>query len=517
MGTAHDYLSAILNRARVPMEPLGFEPDWKDKPRHAKYYPDAERMALPWDLPADPARGGFSLPLLADLLRHSYGQLGRRLSPTVNTDAPELPRYADANWWRGTASGGGLYPVSVYWITGAGGPVLPGVYHYSPLQHEMRRLLTGDVSAEVRSALGELPAAADTDQFLVLGLKFWQNAFKYSSFSYHAVTMDVGTLLHTWQLLAADHGLGLDPVFWFDDERLGALLGVEAESEGVFAVVPLARAASGGSSAPRAHGLRPPAVRYAEQERSRRVRTFPQVTEVHRAAMSQAERPAPTALKGAEAVPPAGERPAVALPPLQPTGMTAHQALRARRSSFGRFSATEPTGAAELGAVLAAAAAAAEFRCDVTTSAQKLARLHVFVNHVREVAAGVYEYDATEHRLLRIAESAAGEFLQPTYFLENYNLEHAGAVIVPTVRAEAVFDAVGDRGYRLVNAVAGAVAQATYTAAAANGLGCGVALGFDNPAYVDELGLADTGEAPLLIMLVGREGPHNAGYRYEIG
>ena len=38
-----------------------------------------------------------------------------------------------------------------------------------------------------------------------------------------------------------------------------------------------------------------------------------------------------------------------------------------------------------------------------------------------------------------------------------------------------------------------------------SGLGCGVALGFDAVSYVEELGLADTGEVPLLIMMVGHE------------
>ena len=58
---------------------------------------------------------------------------------------------------------------------------------------------------------------------------------------------------------------------------------------------------------------------------------------------------------------------------------------------------------------------------------------------------------------------APGAFLQANYFLSNYNLEQAGAVMVPTVRTHDVLDAVGDRGYRLVSALIGSVAQAVYT------------------------------------------------------
>jgi len=202
VGTAHEYLRAIMARNREFMEPVGFKPNWADHPRRHKFYADVEYIPLPAG-PADDgatlqdglygtagSEGQLTLALLADMLQDSYGQLGRRLSPNANSDVPNLPRYSDAKWNRGTASGGGIYPVSVYWVAGPSGPVLPGVYFYNPAQHTLQRLITGDVSAEVRAAIGDPTISEDTDQFLVLGLKWWQNAFKYNSFTFHAVTMD---------------------------------------------------------------------------------------------------------------------------------------------------------------------------------------------------------------------------------------------------------------------------------------------------------------------------------------
>ena len=437
MGTAHDYLRTVMNRARVPMEPIGLEPDWGDKPRHLKYYRDAERLPLPMEAapPGDPA-DGFSVPLLADMLRHSYGYLGRRLAPHANNDLATLPDYADANWWRGTASGGGLYPVSVYWASGARGPVLPGLYHYSPAHHEMRRLLTGDVTGEIRAALGDTPQtepagptententettesteSTGTDQFLVLGLKFWQNAFKYQNFCYHAVTMDVGTILQSWQTFLADRGLSLTPALWFDDRRLADLLGVPPEQEGVFAVVPLPWT----RPAPRSGGNpeHPPRVRLVEQERSRRVRSFDLVTAVHQATMTPSPRPAPAALDPAAASRPPQDRPGVGLPAPLPPG-PARRAFRARRSSFGRFSGAAPTSGAELAGVLAAGARAAAFPCDVVAAGRgvQLAKLYVFANHVRGVKPAAYEFDPAANRLVRVTRRAPAEFLHPTYFL----------------------------------------------------------------------------------------------------
>jgi hypothetical protein len=98
----------------------------------------------------------------------------------------------------------------------------------------------------------------------------------------------------------------------------------------------------------------------------------------------------------------------------------------------------------------------------------------------------------------------------------DHNVEQAGAVLVSAVRTEAVLDAAGDRGYRLVAALVGATCQAVHTACAALGLACGAALSFDAVSYVEELGLAGTGDTPLLLTMIGTAGSLPADFRYEI-
>jgi SagB-type dehydrogenase family enzyme len=541
------------------MEPVDWVPDWADRPRKGKHFPDAETFPLPHATQAPPPgatverglygpRGGgeFTLPLLAGMLQDSYGLTGRRLAVQANSDLGTLPMYTEANWSRGSASGGGLYPVGIHWVSGPSGPLTPGVHYYDTRHHALRRLLTGDVTPQVRTAVGE--PALGHDQFLVLTVRFWQNAFKYNSFSYHVVTMDTGALLATWRIWARAHGLHVGPAFWFDEPRLGALLGLTDQEEGVFAVVPL----SWGSSAP--HGARPadggagagagaadtrtgagtgvgplaadgagPAVRsvrveHADQERSAFTTTFETVRRMHTATVADAaRRPAADALTPALARPveTGGER--VALPAREPLERGVRQALRARRSSFGRFQATRPLAARDLATVLAAADAAGTLDSDAEPpGAERVARLYVFVNHVADVPRGVYAYDRADRSLRLLRAGGPGEFLQRNYFLANYNLEQAAAVIVPAARTHAVLDAVGDRGYRLVNAVVGGISQAVYTASSAAGLACGVALGFDAISFTEELGLDATGEVPLLIMMVGHERPRPADFRHEI-
>ncbi|WP_052850138.1 nitroreductase family protein [Streptomyces avicenniae] len=540
MGYAHEYAAAIMRRGRVPMEPVDFVPDWADGPRKTKFYPGTERLPLPdagpWPTSATTGRGlggdspepvlsegEFGLPELAGLLGDSYGLTGRRLGVQANTDLDALPSYPLANWSRGTASGGGLYPVAVYWVSGAGGPVPPGVHHYSPRHHALRRLLTGDVTGEVRAALGEgAPGpVGGTDQYLVLGVKYWQNAFKYNSFSFHAVSMDVGALLGSWRTWARARGLSLEPALWFDEARLARLLGVRGAEEGIFAVVPLPWAGGrAATAAPVAAG-----VARRDVERSRRVVEFDALRAMQEATSADAaRRPPPGALAPAAVRPRSGGAEPLPAPVPLETGL--RTALRARRSSFGRFAAGRPLEGGELAALLAAAHGAARLGGDAEAAgAADLTRLYVFVNHVAGIAPGAYAYDPAGGGLLAVKAGPPGPFLQKNYFLANYNLEEAAAVLVPAIRTHAVLDAVGGRGYRLVNAVVGAVAQATYTASAALGVGCGVALGFDNIAYREELGMPDDdgggdgdgdGEQPLLIMMVGHERPAPADFRYRI-
>jgi SagB-type dehydrogenase family enzyme len=526
VGYAHEYATAVMWRARAPMEPADFVPDWSDRPRKGRFFPGAPAFPLPdggcahdatlgRGLYGEPGTGAFTVPLLGAMLRDSYGLTGRRLAVQANSDLGGLPFHSEANWSRGTASGGGLYPVGIHWISGASGPLAPGVYYYDTPRHQVVRLLSGDVTGEVRAALGDLPGAEGTDQFLVLGVSFWQNSFKYNSFCYHVVTMDVGALLQTWRMWAGAHGLHIGPALWFDEARLGRLLGFDPEQDGVFAVVPLrwagARPADAAERTPAAR------VRLVPEERSRRVLTFPTVRQIHAATLDGAgERPAPGALDTALA-PPAGPGDRVALPEPAPPAASVRRALRERRSSFGRFTSVTPLAPDRLAAVLRAAAAAGSPAGDAEpTGAGALIRLGVFVNHVDGVPAGRYEYDPVTGELVLLKEGDFGGFLQENYFLDNYDLEQAAAVAVVLARTHAVVDAVGERGLRLVNATVGAVSQAVYTAAAATDTGCGVALGFDAVSYVEEFGLEESGEIPLLIMMIGNERPRPANYRFDI-
>ncbi|MBM7814551.1 SagB family peptide dehydrogenase [Saccharothrix algeriensis] len=510
-----DYTEAVFRRSREPMPPLGFEVDWDDQPSRHKTYPGATRLPLPRGLAAGPAAvlldagatgpgGGWDRGRLASLLRLSYGVLGRRMAVNWNQDAEKRAHYPAAAWSRGTASGGGMYPLELYVVSGAGGPLLPGVYHYATAHHELERLLTGDVTGRVASALG----ADDTGLYVLAAVRFWKNSFKYNSFCYHVVTQDAGALAGSWDVLTRSLGERTSRALWFDERALDDLLGLDGMTESVLAVLPLTCSAPAPAAAADP-GPRPVAVAH---ERSERLLRFPTVDLVHAAALvgdtprppagtHRAARPRPAAELGAEVALPA--------PSTGPFAGDLAGVLASRRSSFGGFTAT-PLALDRLATLLAAASTGGATGSDVKPAGERLTRLFVLANRVDGLEPGGYAYDPDGHALRRRPTPAEplGELLQRHYLLTNYNTEQAAAVVAITGRLAPMLAAFGNRGYRVLNSEVGAVSQTCYLAAAALGVGCGAVLGLDNIALDDLLGVGPehgSDERTLLFLLVGPE------------
>ncbi|HWM00833.1 MAG TPA: SagB family peptide dehydrogenase [Actinophytocola sp.] len=522
-----EYAEAVFRRNRVPMEPIAFEIDWVDQPSRHKTYLGVTRLPLPpagtagpagvlLDRSAEVPRADWDLGKLATLLRLSYGVLDRRMKVNWNQDADKRTHLPAATWGRGTASGGGMYPIELYVVSGAGGPLLPGVYHYATAHHELERLVAGDLTAQVRAATGQ-----DGDLFLLAAVRFWKNSFKYNSFCYHVVTQDAGALAGSLDAVVRAMGHRADRALWFDEQALDRLLGLDTATESVLAVLPLRQDATPAATEPPAG--EPPTVDHQAFERSTRLLRFPLVDKVHAASMvGAAPRPA-TALAGPR---PAAELAAdsVELPaPLtEPFAGDLAGVLRTRRSSFGGFTSAPPLGLDQLATLLASGATGAAIGSDIKPAGDRLTRLFVLANRVDGLAGGGYAYDPDGHRLHRVLDpnEPTGALLQRHYLLTNYNTEQAAAVIAISGRLEEMLAGFGNRGYRMLNSEVGAVAQTCYLAATALGVGCGAVLGLDNVALDDLLGIGPEhgdDERTLLFLLVGpeRSDPADVDLRLE--
>jgi SagB-type dehydrogenase family enzyme len=526
-AVSRDYAEAVLRRSREPMEPLTFDIGWDDQPSRHKVYPGALRLPLPAPthstapattlLSRAASDGGWDLVKLATVLRLSCGVLDRRLRVNWNQDAAKRASYPLTTWGRGTASGGGMYPVETYLVSGARGPLLPGVYHYATGHDELERLVTGDVGAAMAAATGR-----SADCYLVAAVRFWKNSFKYNTFCYHVVTQDLGALLCSWDVLARSMGVRADRRLWFDDRAVDAVLGLDTATESAMAVVPLrwstpghARASGGPAHGAAVRGGASPArepVRHHRVgfERSRRPLRFPLVDRVHAAALvdgSTAPGPsdaAPRPMAGTATV----DLPA---PPVNRLGAGLADVVRARRSSFGGFVSAPPLGMEDVATMLVAGATAGAAGSDVKPDGDRLTRLFVLANRVDGLPSGGYAYDPDGHRLHRVfdPQEPLGQLLQRHYLLTNYNTDQAAAVLVISGRLDAMLAAHGNRGYRVLNSEVGAVAQASYLACAALGVGCGAVLGMDSVAVNGLVGVGPgtehDDERTLLFLLVGPE------------
>ncbi|MEV6985564.1 SagB family peptide dehydrogenase [Sphaerisporangium sp. NPDC051017] len=532
---ALDYARRMFERQHVALPPLAFQVDWDDQPSRHKLYQDDEGMVkvpLPEPFRAmppagigealltaqGPARAGEApgLGVLASMLG-TYGVTGRRTEPNWNDDSRVKMRSDRAVWARPTASGGGMYPAESYLVVGRSGPLSPGVYHYDTGHHCLDRLSDRDRCDEIAAATG-----VRAGLYAVATLRFWKNAFKYNSFSYHVVTQDLGALLASWRLVLAAHGTPVEPVLWFDEAAAGAVLEVDGHAEAPFAVVPLGPATAETSPAPVPAdriGADPP---HRVWERSRRVRAFELVSRVHAAALvGDRPRPGPEvaragALTDAPAEPPSSGAepgaPVVALPdPLPgPADLDVAAGLLARRTSFGLFTGRPPLDVRDLGWVLASVARAGLAGTDVAPAprAHAWTGQWVLAGSVAGLEQRAYRYDATENRLVAgAALDVPG--LQRLYALTNYSIQEAAAVIVVTGRLDALVAAYGARGYRMLSIEVGQAAQTAYVAATARGLGVGAVLGLDNVGIDALLGIDGTGERSMIFMLLGHERPRH--------
>lgn len=519
----------------------GFTPDWDDRPAHFTLYEGAERLALSLECPAalismqdllnqiaapqeTSARAEqLTVHELGLMLYFTSGILNRRLRIRPTEEAHRLAHYRSALYGRGTASGGGLYPVEMYWACGSGGPAIAGLYHYDNAHHALARLRTGDATRSLQSAALLHPAALKTNQFLLITINFWKNAFKYANFSYHVVTQDLGALLCSLWFLAIGFHLNWQPILWYQDEALNTLLGLNSAEESVFALVPLPAVnramlpTSTESTCVRSYppAALSPAGTIRSFQRSRNVRTFAMNREIHQSTLITDEpRPGPqeTRNAGIDEALCAGERLALPPPSLERLQGDLLATFQARHSNFGTFATGVALSCADLATILYAASAMCKYPGDLKAEQGQphFTRLMVFVNNIEGVERGAYAYDASTHGMQTMCQKDLTLFLQQHYSLQNYNIANTGAVIAIVGNLERMLHVYGNRGYRILNAEAGLLAQGMYLVCAAMAIACGTVLGFANVALNSALGFDGTDLKTLLFVLVGHESSHRA-------
>jgi SagB-type dehydrogenase family enzyme len=510
-ATVIDYARRVYRRADGVDEvvPPGFVPDWDDRPAMFALYDQAGgiQLAGPDGLTDRFARGRAAAGgqtakldrgMLSTMLYLVAAPLRRKLELSWNSKQP-LTGFTQQEYRRGSASGGGLYPTQIYVVSG-GDPLPAGIYRYDPGHHRLIPLRRGDRRAAVVAAAAIDPPAS-SQCYLVLTSDLWQNCFKYNNFGYHVCTQDVGAMLATIGLVLQAFGVERQIRLRFEDAAVGDLLGTPRDQEIALAIVAIggeeASAAVGEAAMPASAA---PVAR--PRQRSRRAAIPREILELHEATMLDAAQvpigPVP--------------RPAVADPDVESFDTAVLDRLPAvlleRRSAWGSMRPVTPVPAAKLYDLLSFMSRHASAQSAVADDAVPGGTIELVLQslNVQGIPAGAYRWDPSVGSCEALSRSSPHAW-QSTYAMLNYNLDDAGCLIFVTGDLDTMLTCHGPRGYRVLNARIGMMAQLAYVAAAALSLDCGVVLGARAQRVKRLLDLSPARDVMLAIYVGGAAAP----------
>ena len=131
--------------------------------------------------------------------------------------------------FRTAPSAGALYPMELYLVVSEVEELAPGIYHYDPHEHTLRRTKEGDFRTRLADAALGQSAIRDAPLNLVVTAMYERTARKYGDRAVRYVRMEAGHVGQNVCLQAAALGLGTVTIGAFYDERVQEALGIEEE------------------------------------------------------------------------------------------------------------------------------------------------------------------------------------------------------------------------------------------------------------------------------------------------
>ncbi len=173
--------------------------------------------------------------------------LANRRSVRSYADAPVSPAEISQILWaaqgithpagyRTAPSAGALYPLEVYLALGKGEGIAPGVYHYEPRGHRLKKISEGDPRAELsRAALGQ-GAVRDAPMVVVLCAVYERVTGKYGDRGIRYTHMEAGHAGQNILLEAVARGLAAVPIGAFDDRKVASVIGVSGQERPLYLI-----------------------------------------------------------------------------------------------------------------------------------------------------------------------------------------------------------------------------------------------------------------------------------------
>ncbi len=157
----------------------------------------------------------LSLESLGTLLYYAYG-VTRDNKNTI------FPRP-----FRTVPSGGGLFPLEIFFYTAHVPELAAGLYHFNPAEHHLRLLREGDLRADIASALVQKNIAYDASVIFFITALFERTIFKYGDRGYRFIFLEAGHAAQNINLVAGALGLGVVNVGGYFDRDIDRFLHID--------------------------------------------------------------------------------------------------------------------------------------------------------------------------------------------------------------------------------------------------------------------------------------------------
>ena len=227
--------------SEISIRASGHYLDWDNKPSPFKTYNNLPSIPLPRNFPQPcksalksiesyspiPLEKAVDLDTLAELLFFSAG-LTRRMKLA-----------GEEYYMRAASATGALYPIELYVISRAVSDLLPGVYHFNPIEFSLVRLREGDFGPELISATGGETASARA--VIAMTSLAWRNSWKYQERSYRHWFWDSGVVAANLLATCFVAGLPARLLIGFVDSEIDQLLGLKQGKEATVALAAIGR------------------------------------------------------------------------------------------------------------------------------------------------------------------------------------------------------------------------------------------------------------------------------------
>lgn len=131
--------------------------------------------------------------------------------------------------FRTTPSGGGLYPLELYFHSAQVEGLKPGIYHYDPMSNSLQCIRPGDRSLDIKDCLAPVQnhIATTTSMMIFITGVFERETFKYGPRGYRFVFLEAGHVAQNINLVATAMGLGSINIAGYFDREVDEMLGLD--------------------------------------------------------------------------------------------------------------------------------------------------------------------------------------------------------------------------------------------------------------------------------------------------